>query len=63
MPDVDEKYLEHNLRQECGIKKLWEDEQIDVQMNDLRISESCIMTEQKAKIFNEEFMSETKALI
>ena len=47
MPYVDESLLEHNLREESGIQRLWEDEQIELKMRDMRISEGCVMVHQK----------------
>jgi hypothetical protein len=52
MPDVNEDLLDHNLRAESGIQRNWEDEQLDIKLRDMRISESGIMTEFKAKAFN-----------
>lgn len=48
---VDESLLEHNIQKECGIVRLWEDEELDIQMRNLTVSESGLITDQKIKQF------------
>ena len=55
MPQVNEDLLDHNLRTESGILRNWEDEQLDISLRDMRISESGVMTEFKSQAFNKEF--------
>ncbi len=55
MPQVNEDLLDHNLQAESGIQRNWEDEQLDIKLRDMRISESGVMTELKAESFNKEF--------
>jgi hypothetical protein len=44
MPQVEEGLLEHNIEKESGLQRLWEDEDLDIRMRDMRISEGCLMT-------------------
>lgn len=37
---------------ECGIKRMWEDESVDLKMRDLRIAECGLLTNQKVVEFN-----------
>jgi len=55
MPNVNEGILQHNIEKESGIQRMWEDEDIDYKMRDMRISESCLLTQEKAEAFNREF--------
>jgi len=63
MPLVDEALLEHNLSNEAGLQRMWEDEQIEIKMRDMRISEGCILTHQKAEAFNHEYKTVTEPMI
>ena len=63
MPHVNEEMLEHNLKDECGITKMWEDEQINIKMRDMRISEGGIMSYQKSQAFNLEFTEATSSVL
>jgi hypothetical protein len=55
MPQVNEDLLDHNMLKESGIQRFWEDEQLDIRLRDMRISEAGVITELKAKEFNKEF--------
>jgi hypothetical protein len=55
MPNVNEEILQHNINCESGIQRMWEDEDIDYKMRDMRISEGCLLTQEKAEAFNREF--------
>ena len=52
MPQVNEELLEHNVKKESGIQRMWEDETLDLKFRDMRISECCLFTEAKGKSFN-----------
>lgn len=60
MPQVNEDLLDHNMLKESGIQRFWEDEQLDLKLRDMRISEAGVITEFKAKEFNKEFNHTTK---
>ena len=62
MPYVDESLLEHNLREESGIQRLWEDEQIELKMRDMRISEGCVMVHQKDRELEREYREVEEAM-
>lgn len=55
MPNVNEDMLQHNIHCESGMQRMWEDEDIDYKMRDMRISEGCLLTQEKAEAFNREF--------
>lgn len=44
MPYVNQSLLEHNIEKESGMIRLWEDEELDVKMRDLRVSENGLLT-------------------
>lgn len=44
MPNVNEEMLQHNIQKESGMQRMWEDEDIDYKMRDMRISEGCLLT-------------------
>jgi len=44
MPQVNEELLDHNLKKECGIQRLWEDDSLDLKLRDMRISECGLVT-------------------
>ncbi len=62
MPQVNEDLLDHNMLKESGIQWFWEDEQLDIRLRDMRISEAGVITELKAKEFNREFNQTAKAM-
>lgn len=62
MPQVNEDLLDHNMLKESGIQRFWEDEQLDVRLRDMRISEAGVITEFKAKEFNKDFNQTAQAL-
>lgn len=43
------------MEKESGIVRQWEDEQLDVRMRDLRVTEGGLITENKVNEFNKEF--------
>ena len=59
MPQVNEDLLDHNMFMESGIQRFWEDEQLDIKLRDMRISEAGVITELKAKEFNKDFNQTT----
>ena len=44
IPFVNEDLLDHNLKTECGLSKLWEDYRSDYQMREMRVSECGLLT-------------------
>jgi hypothetical protein len=62
MPQVNEDLLDHNMLKESGIQRFWEDEQLDVRLRDMRISEAVVITEFKAKEFNKDFNQTAQAM-
>jgi len=63
MPNVNEGILQHNIEKESGIQRMWEDEDIDYKMRDMRISEGCLLTQEKAEAFNREFRNIQEPMI
>ena len=63
MPNVKEGMLQHNILEESGIQRMWEDEEIDYKMRDMRISEGCLLTQEKAEAFNREFKKMQEPMI
>lgn len=63
MPNVNEDMLQHNIQKESGIQRMWEDEDLDYKMRDMRISEGCLLTQEKAKAFNREFRKMQEPMI
>jgi hypothetical protein len=55
MPYVNESLLEHNIKDESGMKSLWEDEQLDYKMRNLQVSENGLLTKCKVKEFNSDY--------
>ena len=48
MPSVNEDFLDHNLKSESGIQRLWEDISLDMKMRDMRISEAGLLIKLKS---------------
>ena len=63
MPNVNEDMLQHNIHKESGIQRMWEDEDLDYKMRDMRISEGCLLTQEKAEAFNREFRKMQEPMI
>ena len=63
MPNVNEDMLQHNNNKESGIQRMWEDEDLDYKMRDMRISEGCLLTQEKAKALNREFRKMQEPMI
>lgn len=47
MPYVDEGMLDHSIKAESGIARLWEDESVHLSMRNLRVAEPGLLTKQK----------------
>jgi len=44
MPYVDESLLDHSLKEESGISRLWEDHSIHISMRNLKVGEPGLIT-------------------
>ena len=51
MPYVDESVLENNMAKESGIQRLWEDESLHIDMQNLSVCEPGVITKQKEASF------------
>ena len=51
MPYVDESVLDHNVKQESGIQRLWEDENLHIHLRNLSVCEPGVITKQKEASF------------
>jgi hypothetical protein len=56
---VNEDMLDHNLKAESGIQRLWEDGSLDVRLRDMRISEVGLMLPQKCYQIANEYQKST----
>lgn len=57
---VNEDLLEHNLKAESGIQRLWEDGSLDIRLRDMRISEVGLMLPQKCQQIAAQYLESTK---
>lgn len=44
MPYLNEQQLSNNIKESSGISRFWEDENLDIKMRELRVSESGLIT-------------------
>jgi len=44
LPYVNEKLLDHNMAEESGIQRMWEDESIHLHMRNLSVCEPGVIT-------------------
>ena len=51
LPYVNEKLLDHNMAEESGIQRMWEDESIHIHMRNLSVCEPGVITTQKEASF------------
>ena len=51
MPYIDESVLDHNVKQESGIQRLWEDESLHLHLRNLSVCEPGVITKQKEASF------------
>jgi len=56
---VNEDLLDHNLKAESGIQRLWEDGSLDVRLRDMRISEVGLMLPQKCQQIQNQYHQTT----
>ena len=63
MPYVKEDLLKHNINDESGLKNLWEDEQLDLKMRDLRVSENGLININKEQEFHKGYQESAESVI
>ena len=63
LPYVNEKLLDHNMEQESGIKRMWEDDSIHLNMQNLSLCEPGVITAQKEASFRACFKAEAASVI
>ena len=60
MPSVNEDFLDHNLKSESGIQRLWEDTSLDMKMRDMRISEAGLLIKLKSDQVSQLYLEAVK---
>jgi hypothetical protein len=63
MPYVDESLLDHNLKAESGISRLWEDHSIHLSLRNLKVGEPGLITRQKEQFTLERYQEATRLAI